>query len=186
MHNPLDRWEASIKAGKAAEAAIAICFFTHMGMVCEDNTLENIKNTDLRGNSQLEIKILKSPYPSAVSPAGLPPEEHLTLDYKNVMEDYDPNITIWMVVDYTPVGIQTKGLYYIKAGAVQQLVKSIPGRVYSRSNRTTKDKSVKIGISTKECGRHAFPGMSLPGTVDEILRAQKHPPESFTTLPDID
>ena len=49
--NPLDRWEASIEAGKSAEAAILITFFQHLGMSCVDNTLVNVKNPDLRGES---------------------------------------------------------------------------------------------------------------------------------------
>ena len=185
MTNPLDHWEASIRAGKAAEAAIAITFFSHLGMVCQDNTLENVKNTDLRGNSLLEVKILKSPYPAAKSPAGLSPEEHLTLDSINV-ESYAPHTLIVMVVDYTASGVQTKGLYYITAGQVQALVKSNPKLAYSRSSRTQKDKVAKIAISTKNCGRIAFPGMTLADSVEEVLRAQKHPMDSLVALSDID
>ena len=185
MLNPLDNWEASIAEGKAAEAAIAITFFTHLGMYCEDNTKENVKNTDLRGNSLLEVKILRSPYPSAKSPAGLPPEEHLTLDHANII-DADPRVMILMVVDYTGAGLPTKGLFFTTIGKVQSLVAALPKRVYNRSTRSSKDKVKKIGISTRECGRIAFPGMTLPTTVDEILRAQKHPLSTVLHPPEFD
>ena len=175
MSNPLDRWEASIEAGKSAEAAILITFFQHLGLDLHDNTKDNVKNPDLRGECLLDSKILKSPYPAAKTPAGLEAGEHLTLDYINVMEDYPPNTMIVMTVDYTASGVPTKGLYFITAGRVREIVKQNPKRVYMRSNRTAKDKSKKIGISTKECGRIALPAMNMSASVDFIMAAQKHP-----------
>ena len=185
MSDPKNAWAASIKAGKAAEAAIAITFFTYLGMICEDNTREDVKATDLRGNAVIEVKHLCAPYPAAVSPAGLPPEEHITLDYANIMKA-DPRIMLTMPVDYTGKGIQTKGLYLLTVGAVQQIVRDNPGRVYTRSGRTSQDKVKKIGISTKECGRLAYPGMSLAGTVDAVNCAMVALPGDGLLLPDID
>ena len=185
MSNPLDRWEASIKAGKATEAAIAITFYTHLGMVCEDNTRERVKNPDLKGSCTLDAKLALSPYPSSPTPAGLTSAEHVTLDQSN-LADYPADTTIWVVVDYTAAGIQTKGLYYIKAGVAREIIKNNPKRCYSRSSRTAKDKVAKCAISTREMGRHAFPGMTLSETADEVLRAQKHPLASLMQLADID
>lgn len=167
--NPLDRWEASIREGKAAEAALAISYYKHQGMICTDNTTENIKATDLRGNVLIEAKYLNSPYPREKTPAGLSNKEHLTLDYANVVSA-DPNIKVVLVVDYTNAGVPTKGHYYIRMGTVHEIIKNNPTRVYLRSSRSNLDKSKKVGISTKECGRDAFPGMTLSETVDEIVR----------------
>jgi len=185
MSNPLDRWEASIEAGKTAEAAIAITFYLHLGMVCEDNTKERLKNPDLRGNTCFDVKILKSPYPKEITPAGLKQGEHLTLDASNV-EDYPDTTMLLMIVDYTGTGVQTKGLYYITAGRVKEILKLNHKRLYSRSQRSAKDKVRKIGISTKECGRIAFPGKTLAESVDEILAAQKHPLLELVKLEDIE
>ena len=154
-------------------------------MSCVDNTLVNVKNPDLRGESLLDVKILKSPYPSSPTPAGLSAEEHLTLDYANVMGDYPPHTLLVLVVDYTAAGVQTKGLHFITAGQVQEIVKNNPKRVYSRSARSTKDKIKKVAISTKECGRIAFPSMTMASSVDEILKAQKHPLTTLTSPVDI-
>lgn len=184
MANALDRWEASIKAGRTTEAAISLTFYKHLGWICEDNTQERVKNPDLRGTSVLEAKLALSPYPSSPTPAGLTSEEHITLDQSNLF-DYADDTTIWVVVDYTGSGHKTKGLYYIKAADAKRIIRENPKRCYTRSARTAKDKVAKCALSTKEMGRMAFPGMTLSETADEVLRAQKHPllPVAF---PDIE
>ena len=172
MSNPLDRWEASIEAGHSAEAAIILTFHQFLGISLYSNTKENVKNPDLRGEVLLEHKILKSSYPKPITPAGLPQAEHLTLDYSNVM-NYPPNTMIVMTVDYTRDGLPTKGLYFITAGRVHEIIAQNPERIYLRSQRSAKDKSKKVGISTKECGRVAFPGMTMPESVEQVMAARK-------------
>jgi hypothetical protein len=175
MSNPLDRWEASIEAGNAAEAALILMFARHLGITLHPNAVDNPKNPDLRGEFLLDSKVLKSPYPSSPTPAGLTQEEHITLDYSNVMEDYPPDTVLAITVDYTGSGVQTKGFYLIPVFMVREIVKNNPNRVYSRSQRSSKDKSKKVAISTKECARLALPSMTLQETVAAILAAQKHP-----------
>lgn len=174
MGNPLDSWAASIEAGKAAEAAILITFYKYLGIRLEDNTKENHKNPDLRGEVLLDSKILRTAYPKDKTPAGLSSAEHLTLDYANLF-DYPPETLLVMTVDYTGSGLPTKGIYLITAERARDIVNQHPNRIYTRSRRSASDKDKKVGISTRECARIAFPAMTLADSAEEVMLAQKHP-----------
>ena len=172
MSSPLNKWEASVVDGRLGELAVIHAFLANMGITLVDNAQEQHKNPDLAGKLLAEIKILKSPYPSSPTPSNLMRENHLTLDVSNV-DDYPPETMIIMAVDYTEAGLHTKGLYYILAGMVQQLMDKQPKRIYSRSYRGDKDKTLKVGVSTRECGVITFPGRTMSQTVDLVLDRQE-------------
>jgi hypothetical protein len=118
----------------------------------------------------LEAKYLTSAYPSSPTPSGLQAAEHLTLDVVNI-ESYSDDTVIMMVTDYTPKH-DTKGVFCVTAGNVQRILKAMPNRAYSRSQRTMKDKIRKVGISTEDCTLLIFPGLTQEETVDACKELQ--------------
>lgn len=147
--SPLNQWDLALTEGKLAELAFAILLEKHLGIRVSPNNTENVKAVDCRGEFLADVKILKSPYPSQKTPSGLDKSEHITLDVANV-DKYADDVAIQMIVDYTAAGVQTAGWYWITAGRVREIMAKHPERVYSRSARTAKDKSVKVGISINE------------------------------------
>ena len=168
MASELNRWEKSLPEGKLAEAAFALLMGRHMGINVVSNNTENIKAEDCRCDFIAEIKVLRSPYPRQRTPAGLDSSKHITLDQANI-DKYHDNTLLALIVDYTEQGVDTEGLYCITAKQVRQIVKDNPDRVYSRSARTVKDKSVKIGISTDECAQIRFGNMTGKETARAFL-----------------
>lgn len=155
--SPLNNWKSSISEGKLAELAFADLLLKHMGIKLGENNAENVRAEDYSGVFIADLKYLKKPYPSSPTPSGLTRDEHATLDHANILK-YDDNVLIIMVVDYTGDDSDTKGLFFITAGKVKELLLENPKLKYSRSSRSHADKVVKIGVSLfKHCGRIAFP-----------------------------
>ena len=159
MASELNQWGAALSEGKLAEMAFATLMQKYMGIKVTRNNIENIKAEDCKCEFLADIKFLRSPYPSAKTPAGLDRDEHLTLDVANV-DKYSDETTIVMIVDYTEAGVETEGFYFITAGEVRSIIQKHPERVYSRSARTSKDKVRKVGISTNEACQIRFGNMT--------------------------
>jgi hypothetical protein len=167
----LNAWTPALAEGKRAEYAFGMLLLKHMGINVTPNNIENQRAVDFRGDFVGDVKFLRSPYPSSPTPAGLPREEHLTLDVANV-DKYPDHTLIIMCVDYTSAGLETQGLYFITAGKVREIIAKNPKRVYKRSQRTQKDKVLKIGISSKQdAGQVRFPEMSAKMTAQAITTA---------------
>lgn len=176
--NPLDRWEVSIEAGNAGENKVARILTDRLGWVVQRNNLEDPKAEDLLitipatcATFTLDVKWLSSPYPSSPTPARLHAAEHLTLDVSNV-EKYPPGTVIMCVVDYTQAGEKaqpTKGVFCITAGRVQTIMAHQPYRMYSRSQRTMKDKVRKVAVSIKECKVLCIDGLTQEQTADIFI-----------------
>ncbi len=166
MASPLNSWSASVKAGATAEVRMIDALEEHLGWIFVKHP--NGTDIDLVGGGILDIKALRCPYPSSPTPSGLTPATHLTLDYANVFK-YSDSALIVMAVDYTAAEVPTKGVYYISAGRVKEIIQEHPGRVYSRSSRSRQDKVKKIGISTDDAGLIVFPGMTIEQSADLIL-----------------
>ena len=166
--SPLNHWEAALDAGLHGEARALVLFNQHMGLLLEANNLEVVTAIDLHGEIHIDMKVLRRPYPSPISPAGLTAEEHVTLDFASINK-YPDNLSIFCVVDYRPKH-PTAGVFYITAGRVKEILSEHPERKYSRSARGWKDKVLKVGISTQEMGQITLPGMTRSETAEAFLR----------------
>lgn len=110
------------------------------------NNDKNNTLPDLRiGSVEVEIKTAFTPYPKAITPSGLPCEEHITIDYANVL-NYNDNLPIFILMAY-----DKPRLLFITAGEIKAIIKANPKRIYTRSPRSPKDKNKKIGIAASEC-----------------------------------
>lgn len=168
--SPLNAWSASVVAGARMEEAFRASLAERLGITIVKNNAADVRASDFRLECEVDVKYLQSPYPSDPTPANLSPATHLTLDVANITK-YSPSTIIFMVVDYTERGVDTKGVYFVTAGRVAEIMESMPERVYRRSSRTHKDKIVKVGISVNETLTFAFPGMTTAQTVDAIRGA---------------
>lgn len=159
MTNELNQWEKALPEGKLAEAAFAILMQRHMGMTVIPNNTENVRTEDCKVEFVADVKVLQAPYPSQRTPAGLDKDEHLTFDLANI-DKYPDNTVLAIIADYSAAGTLTEGFYFIPVKRVREIIKEHPERVYTRSARTNRDKSVKVGISTRECSQIRFGEMT--------------------------
>lgn len=168
MTSELNQWDKALAEGKLAEAAFGIMLFKHLGIKVSANNAVNVKAVDCACEFIADVKVLQSPYPSAKTPSGLDKDEHLTLDVANI-DKYHEDTLLCMVVDYTKGGVETSGFYLITVRRVREIMKAHPERVYTRSARSSKDKSVKVGISTNECCQMRFGDMTGRETGDAFM-----------------
>lgn len=147
----LNKWKLSTKVGGKVEQIVCEAL-NSLGNDFVLNNITDVKEVDLTdGQMTVEVKTAFTPYPRGkknLTPAGLTSENHLTLDKANIKK-YDGIVLIVFAVVYPEVS----GLYVIPAGKVKQILLDEPWREYTRSNRSFKDKSVKVGISLEECQR---------------------------------
>lgn len=162
----LNAWRPALEQGQRTERGLAYWLHEWLGFNVQPANKENPRAVDMVAVVHIDSKDLQSPYPSEKTPSGLEAYEHVTLDVANVLE-YDPDVCLWCMVDYTPK-YKTKGVFVIKAGAVQRIMKQHPERIYSRSSRTHKDKVRKVGVSIREMSQFSGPGMDRSQTVDTI------------------
>jgi hypothetical protein len=169
MASELNQWDKALSEGKLMEVAFAVLMKKHLGINVTPNNLENVKAVDNTCTFVSDLKFLRSPYPSQKTPAGLDREEHLTLDVANI-DKYSDDTLLAMVVDYTESGVDTEGFYLIPVREVRAIMERDPKRVYTRSARTSKDKSVKVGISINEAAQIRFGGMSGKETGEAFVK----------------
>lgn len=110
------------------------------------NNSENVRAVDLMLQEMpLEVKTAFSPYPPGnpprKTPSGLVSQDHLTIDEANVLKYKRETIILFLVCYDEPK------VFLVSAGKILDTIAACPNRIYSRSDRTEKDKRRKIGVS---------------------------------------
>lgn len=157
-------WQNSLSRGSAAENFVVETLFPSIGIkaLCNNNANKDShgsrESVDIRiFDLRVDVKVAFTPYPSKITPSGLNNDEHLTIDFANI-EKYDRCTLLLFLVRYDKPRV-----LLISAGAIKDIIHENPGRIYSRSARSMKDKQKKIGISILECEdiTHFFPNETI-------------------------